>query len=127
MLIRLLDPVLLRELSFPCLELSLPLSALGQLAARNIQVIIVENKANLLTLPNLPRTIALDGMGRSVTCLRDVGWLSSTPIIHWGDLDVDGLDILSALRGCFRQVRRSEQSFERKQPELKRQLGLFSK
>lgn len=105
LLVRLIDPALQQELSFPCLELSLPLSALANLPVCNTQVFIVENKVNLLTLPNLPRTIALGGLGRSVTCLRDVGWLRNTPITYWGDLDVDGLAILSALRGCFPQVR----------------------
>ena len=38
------------------------------------------------------------------TCLRDVRWLNTIPITYWGDLDVDGLAILAALRGCFPQI-----------------------
>ena len=104
LLVRLLDPALQKELSFPCLELSLPLGALGQLPVNHARVLIVENKVNLLTLPILPRTIALGGLGRSVTCLRDVRWLNTISITYWGDLDVDGLAILAALRGCFPQI-----------------------
>ena len=104
LLVRLLDPAFQVELKFPCMELSLPLGALSQLPVSQARVLIVENKVNLLTLPPLPRTIALGGLGGAVTLLRDVGWLNSIPLIYWGDVDVDGLNILASLRALFPQT-----------------------
>ena len=42
--------------------------------------------------------IAMGGMGNGVTLLRHVPWLTNAHICYWGDLDVDGLLILSAVR-----------------------------
>ncbi len=103
--LRLLDPQLLDELHFPCDELSLPLGALGKLNVRDVEVIIVENKVTLHTLPPRPRTIALGGLGDSVVALSAVTWLSKTPLIYWGDLDVPGIEILSSVRALFPQTR----------------------
>jgi hypothetical protein len=69
------------------------------------EAIIVENKVNLLTLPARPRTIGLGALGRAVSELRVVPWLATMPIAYWGDLDVEGYQILSALRAVFPQTR----------------------
>ena len=101
-LIRLLDHSLVTELSFPCDELSLPMRELAKLSLRNIDAIIVENRTTLLTLPRLNRTVALGGVGDSVTRLRDAPWLHDCKsLLYWGDLDVDGFRILSNLRHLF--------------------------
>ena len=102
-LLRFLDPSLQQELGFPCQTLALPLHVLGNLPARDVAVFIVENKVNLLTLPPLPRTIGLGALGDGVTLLRYVPWLSQAAISYWGDLDVEGLEILSSLRAIFPQ------------------------
>ncbi len=104
-LIRLLDHRLMAELSFPCDELSLPMRELAKLPLRDIDAIIVENRTTLLTLPLMSRTVALGGVGDSVTRLRDVTWLHEcNTLFYWGDLDVDGFRILSNLRHLFPTV-----------------------
>jgi hypothetical protein len=100
-LVRLLDEELQRELGFPCGELSLPLQTLGALAVERATAIIVENKVNLLTLPTMPRFIGLGALGDGVTVLRHIPWLHSVRVIYWGDLDVEGFEILSSLRSIF--------------------------
>ena len=105
LLVRLLDPDLQRELGVPCAELSLPLHALAELAVRDAAVVIVENKVNLLTLPLLPRVIGLGALGDGVVLLRYVPWLVNTPITYWGDVDVEGFEILSSLRTLFPATR----------------------
>lgn len=40
----------------------------------------------------------MGGLGNSVADLRDVTWLSQIPIWYWGDLDINGFEILSRLR-----------------------------
>jgi hypothetical protein len=96
--VRLLDPSLREELGFPCSEFSLPLHTLARLAVERATAIIVENKVNLLTLPPLPRCIGFGALGRAITLLRHVPWLSNCDIWYWGDLDTEGFEMLSSLR-----------------------------
>jgi hypothetical protein len=101
-LVRLLDTTMIAELRFPCEELSMPMRNLGKLSVTRADAIIVENRTTLLTLPPMPRTIALGGVGDSVTRLRDAHWLHDCErLLYWGDLDVDGFRILSNLRRLF--------------------------
>jgi len=104
-LVRLLDSELKRELAFPCSEFSLPLSTLADLPVRRVAAVIVENKVNLLTLPPLCRGIGLGGLGAGVTLLRNVPWLSRCSVAYWGDIDVEGFEILSSLRTIFPDAR----------------------
>lgn len=103
-IIRFLDPQLQQEASCPWPELSLPISALAMLPIVNSEVIIVENKVNLLTLPQRPRTLGLGALGRAVSELRHIPWLATIPVRYWGDLDIEGFEILSALRAEFPHV-----------------------
>jgi len=104
-LVRLLDPALVQELSCPCAELSLPLHTLGAMRVRAGVAIIVENKVNLLTLPPFPRGIGLGGLGNGVVLLRYLPWLNDTHVVYWGDLDLEGFEILSSLRAIFPHTR----------------------
>ena len=99
--VRLLDPALRAELSFPCDELSLPLPALAGLPARGVRVFVVENRVNLFTFPPQARGIALEGRGSAACELRSVPWLSEVPVTYWGDVDVEGFRILSAFRAAL--------------------------
>ena len=101
LLIRFLDPATQQRLGFPCDVLSLPLHTLGVWEHNITSVLIVENKVNLLTVPPGSFEIAMGGMGNGVTLLRHVPWLTSARIWYWGDLDVDGLAILSSVRAIL--------------------------
>jgi hypothetical protein len=103
--VRFLSAEVQREMGFPCPVLSLPLHALSHLPVVNLRVLIVENKVNLLTVPPLARTIAFGGMGNGVTLLGNILWLAQIPITYWGDVDVEGFEILSRLRAYFPQTR----------------------
>jgi hypothetical protein len=104
-MVRFLDPQLQREMTCPWPELSLPISALANLLVWSTEVIIVENKVNLLALPQRSRTLGLGALGRAVSELRYIRWLATTPITYWGDLDIEGFEILSALRAEFPHVK----------------------
>ena len=68
------------------------------------KVLVVENKTTLyttLTLPNMDRTIAIFGSGYSVLNLKNAHWLSNVELFYWGDIDVQGFEILSKFRSCF--------------------------
>ncbi|MGN6137226.1 MAG: DUF3322 domain-containing protein [Aureliella sp.] len=102
--LRILDRQMLVELSCPGDELALPLATLAGLPVRDARVILVENKINLLTLPPLPRTLALGGLGQGIARLFNIQWLEALPIWYWGDLDVEGLQILGNVRRRWPQV-----------------------
>jgi hypothetical protein len=104
-LVRFLDQKLQEELNCPWEELSLPISSLAELPVHDARIWIVENKVNLLTLPPSPRTLAVGALGRAIVELRSLPWLAGLPIFYWGDLDVEGFEILSALRAEFPQAR----------------------
>lgn len=101
MLVRFLDLATQRNLGFPCDVLSIPLHTLGSWQPGTVPVIVVENKVNLLTVPRGRYAIALGGLGNGLSLLRYVPWLAAANLTYWGDLDAEGLAILSALRAMF--------------------------
>lgn len=118
-LIRPLDPELQTELGLSFSEQALPLHVLANLPVRDACVFIVENKVNLLTLPATKRVLALGGLGFGAADLRYVEWLATVPVYYWGDLDVEGFQILSSLRRLFPKV----ESFLMDKPTLDRWNG----
>ncbi len=108
LLVRLLDPTIQQQWQVPFDEFSVPARRLGQLIDNSTclqRVFILENKVNQLTLPPMPQTIALGGLGFGVTQLHQLSSLSTSEIIYWGDLDVEGFQVLSTLRSNFPRVR----------------------
>lgn len=97
-IVRVLDPDLMRELSFPGSEISLPIETLIDLPLSNVHVVLVENKINLLTFPFLQRGIALGGLGFGIEVLLRIPWLQTNRVTYWGDIDIEGLSILSRIR-----------------------------
>ena len=108
LMVRFLDAELAREVGSPWLELSLPVDEIAKLPMRDAFVFVVENKVNLvnlLTLPHTPRGLALGGLGYAVCSLESVSWLAQQTLYYWGDMDLDGFAILSAIRYRFPQTR----------------------
>ena len=66
---------------------------------------ICENKVNLLTLPQLDRTVALGGLGNGIHRLFDISWLAINELFYWGDIDIEGLTILARIRHRFPQTK----------------------
>ncbi|MEZ6133715.1 MAG: DUF2220 family protein [Pirellulaceae bacterium] len=104
LLVRLLDPALHHELGFPCDEFSLPADELDKMDIADVHVTVVENKINLLTLPSENRGIALGGLGNNLSEFSKIAWLADQPIRYWGDLDIEGLEILARFRHRFPQT-----------------------
>ena len=85
-------------------DLSIPISQFERLRLPINKVIIVENKTTLyttLTLPSMKNAIAIFGSGYSVHNLKSADWLSKVDLLYWGDIDVQGFEILSQFRGYF--------------------------
>ncbi len=100
-LVRVLDDELLERAKLPWHEFAVPLHTLADSAIECDRVLIVENKVNLLTMPKISGAIALGGLGNAVIDLRYLTWLAGKAIWYWGDLDVEGFEILSRLRSVF--------------------------
>src|SRR5690606_6989989 len=72
------------------------------------KVLVVENKTTLyttLTLPKMDDTVAIFGSGFSVFNLKNVRWFYNLKLLYWGDIDVQGFDILSQFRSYFPQTK----------------------
>ena len=61
--------------------------------------VIVENKDTYQTMPPIAQGICIWGSGRAVSdAVPAVPALRDMRIVYWGDMDADGLEILSTLR-----------------------------
>ncbi|MEX2171471.1 MAG: Wadjet anti-phage system protein JetD domain-containing protein [Pirellulales bacterium] len=99
--VRTLDPELQAELRLRFDRFSAPLRSLAALPVHDATIFILENRLPLLTLPPFPRGIAIWGEGDAVTQLRKLQWLAENRVVYWGDIDVEGFQSLSSLRGFF--------------------------
>jgi hypothetical protein len=99
--LRFLDHILQETLGCPFSDISVRPSELRQIRIPVQNCIIVENKMTFLTLPQLTNTIAIWGHGFQVDLVREAEWLRHCAIYYWGDLDVQGFQILSQLRSLY--------------------------
>jgi hypothetical protein len=89
-------------------DIAIPVSQFEKLKLPIKKVLVVENKATLyttLTLPKMNDTIAIFGSGFSVYNLKNVSWFENLKILYWGDIDVQGFEILSQFRTYFPQTK----------------------
>lgn len=103
--LRFLDPTIQLEVGMPCEVLSVPLETLAAWPVRDAVIVMVENRVNLMTLPSVKRGIALGGLGMGAVVFRYLSWLATNALIYWGDMDVEGFEILSRLRTLFPHAR----------------------
>lgn len=89
-------------------DLAIPLSQFEKLNLPIGRVIVVENKTTLyttLTLPKMKSTIAIFGSGYGVYNLKNVDWFTNIELLYWGDIDVQGFEILAQFRSYFPQTK----------------------
>ncbi len=92
-------------------DLAIPVSQFETLNLPIKKVLVVENKTTLytattfLTLPKMDKTIAIFGSGYSVANLKNVKWFKNIELLYWGDIDVQGFEILSQFRGYFHETK----------------------
>lgn len=101
---RVLDKTISQALFMGVDDMSTPISQFRETKIPVETVYIVENKMNMLTFPPIQKSIVVWGHGFGVDILKDVAWLKSKKIFYWGDLDAQGLQILSEIRTHFPQV-----------------------
>ncbi len=89
-------------------DIAIPINQFETLNLPIKKVLIVENKTTLyttLTLPKMDKTIAIFGSGYSVHNLKNVRWFGNLELLYWGDIDVQGFEILSQFKGYFPQTK----------------------
>ena len=85
--------------------LSVDLAGLARLGFVPAVVLVVENLTTVATLPPLPGTVAIHGMGFAAPTLAEVDWVRSADVVYWGDLDTYGFQILGRVRAALPQTR----------------------
>ena len=103
--LRLLDDSLINSLRVPFPDLAIPFRRFRGLDWQKLRVVVSENKMTFLTLPSVANGIGIWGAGNAAALLHGVPWLSNCHILYWGDLDSQGLEILSRLRSVFPRTR----------------------
>ncbi|WP_111706560.1 Wadjet anti-phage system protein JetD domain-containing protein [Lutibacter citreus] len=127
---KILDELISSEYFSGISDISIPVSQFSTLKIPVKRVIIVENKINLyttLTLPNQENTIAIFGKGFQVSNIKNIEWLNEVEILYWGDLDAQGFEILSQVRGYFpktQSILMDENTFDK---FFENDLGTISK
>lgn len=89
-------------------DIAIPISQFEKLNLPLEKVIVVENKTTLyttLTLPRMIKAIAIFGSGYFVYNLKNVSWFTNLELLYWGDIDVQGFEILSQFRSYFPQTK----------------------
>ena len=79
----------------PLLRLSSDILLNYELPASHL--LVIENEQSCLALNELPNTIAISGGGKNLTWMR-AHWLVNKQIAYWGDIDSEGLGMLSDAR-----------------------------
>jgi hypothetical protein len=103
--IRLLDESLRTQLGIIFDDFSIPINQCKNLGWEKLRVLVSENKMTFLTLPNIPQAIAIWGAGNAAALLHSVSWLADCDLVYWGDMDVQGFEILARLREAFPKTR----------------------
>ncbi len=105
---RILDKEISRKYFSGIDDISISVSQFEALDLPIERVIVFENKTTFytaLTLPNMNKAIALFGSGFGVSNLKNVYWFANKEILYWGDIDVQGFEILSQFRSYFGQTK----------------------
>jgi hypothetical protein len=95
---RFLDAEISKATHLPFCDFAIPLEEAERLRLPAANVIIVENEMTFLTLPSLPKTVALFGGGDAVSHLCRLPWLANARLVYWGDMDTHGFESLAFLR-----------------------------
>jgi hypothetical protein len=102
---RFLDRGLRERVGWPVMDCTVYAEDLAGLCWAIPRILIVENKAVFLCLPDMPDVLAILGSGKAASLLPACAWLQGAKVVYWGDCDEAGFGILSALRARLPDVR----------------------
>ncbi len=99
-----LCPVLRRALG-GLRDVEAPVPELAALGLRPRALLVVENLASGLALPDLEGAVVFMRLGHAAGTLAALPWLQGVPAFHWGDIDTHGLAILERARRALPGLR----------------------
>lgn len=106
---KILDAAVSEQYFSGLMDISVPINQFNNLNIPVERAIVVENKTNLhtiaLTFPSQEKSIVIFGSGFKIENLKNATWLLKLDILYWGDLDVQGFEILSQMRNYFPQTK----------------------
>jgi hypothetical protein len=82
-----------------------PVAELARLNWTPRSTLFIENLTSAHCLPDLDATVAVVSLGRAVSVAAELPWIHASSTLYWGDIDSDGLEILSLARGAFPGIR----------------------
>lgn len=77
----------------------------------DLQIFVIENLTSFLTFPNFSCGIAILG-GGFYACSIEIKGIMSKPILYWGDIDAQGLEILALFRKKYPLTKSFLMNFE---------------
>ena len=99
-----LDPKLQQDCQEIDSDFGLPVRTLARRSHWSVEkILVVENLTTLVSLRDkgLPGVLGLHGHGYRVANFEDLKWLNDCEVYYWGDIDVQGFEILSLFRQKF--------------------------
>jgi hypothetical protein len=83
-------------------DMEVPVAEAAALGIEPANVVVVENEVPFLSLPTIPRTVAVLGNGNAAPALvRALPWVRAGELTYWGDIDTWGFVILDRLRAAL--------------------------
>ncbi len=102
LLVRLLCPQL--QAQYQGLDLlRLPAAVLRAQIFEVNHILIIENEQIAFSLPNWDDLLIIAGTGKNLNWLSAL-WLQGKRVAYWGDIDLDGLSMLSQARSLFPEI-----------------------
>jgi len=102
--IRILCPELRKLIGGLC-DLEAPVQELAGLPIQPCKILVLENLETGLALPDIPGTVAVLKLGNAVPLLANVGWVTGTRCVYWGDIDTRGFAILDLAHATLPRVK----------------------
>ncbi|MCH8495627.1 MAG: DUF2220 family protein [Balneolales bacterium] len=82
-------------------EMIVPLNEFASNTQTCKRVFFVENLMNYLTFPEVASSVVIWSKGFAIEAFKQVSWLHEKELYYWSDLDAQGFQMLSQLRGYF--------------------------
>ncbi|MGJ7538517.1 MULTISPECIES: Wadjet anti-phage system protein JetD domain-containing protein [unclassified Variovorax] len=86
-------------------DVQAPIADLAALPWRPRVTLFLENLTSAHSLPDLESTVAVVRLGHAISLASALPWIRHSNVLYWGDIDTDGLKILSSARSHFPHTR----------------------
>jgi len=103
--VRWLDINLAKSYNIDLEVMGITLSGLQQLDNNVKEIWLVENETNLYLVPNRKNALIIFSRGYAVNLLKSIPLFENVKLFYWGDLDIDGFNILHDFKKMYNHVK----------------------